>query len=57
MGTTHENEVKCLGVISSLTTVRKALDGIKQLYDKKAANPNKRKKLDPLAFLTRPGLI
>lgn len=46
------DEEKCLGVVSSLMTVRKALDGIKPLYDKKAANPNQWKKLDPAAFLT-----
>lgn len=49
---TGTNEEKLLGVISSLMTVRKALDGIKPLYDKKAGKPNDWKKLDPTSFLT-----
>lgn len=44
---TGENAEKCLGVVSSLITIRKALDEIKSDSDKKARNPNQYKRLYP----------
>lgn len=48
------NETKCLNIVSSLMTVRNALDLIKPLHDKKTADPKKWKNLDPATAVTDP---